>query len=352
MHTEILQPLYIWYLSNRRKLPWRDIKDPYLIWISEIILQQTRITQGLPYYQRFVSRFPDVKSLAEASEDEIMKIWEGLGYYSRARNLHSTACAILKNYNGIFPNEYSIIRKMKGIGDYTAAAVASIAFGQPYALADGNVLRVLSRYFGIETAVDTSAGKKYFNQLAQEILLNSDPGMHNQALMELGALICTPKNPDCQNCPVNGSCLAYANNTVQKFPLKSKIKEKITRHFNFILIESPLEILIEKRLSNDIWKNLYQLPLIETSHEFGDEEILNHKLVREISKKNNCNLETISPVITQILTHRKISARFIHLKCAEFIHHYDQYFWIGKKEISKFAFPVLIKKYLEKYGFN
>jgi A/G-specific adenine glycosylase len=281
--SNLTQALYRWYSFNKRTLPWRATRDPYLIWISEIILQQTRVAQGMPYYFRFTERFPDVKTLGEAPEDELMKFWEGLGYYSRARNLHIAAKSILKNYKGKFPVDYESIRNLKGVGDYTAAAIASIAFGLPYAAVDGNVERVLSRYFGIETSVHSANGKKIFRDLAREILLESDPGMHNQAMMELGALVCTPKNPDCPNCPLKLSCNAFLHGNVENLPLKQKSIKKNTRYFLFILMESTSQILIEKRTGSDIWRNLFQLPLVECEHqpEDGDlKSILNITIIR------------------------------------------------------------------------
>lgn len=348
MADELLNPLYSWYALNHRKLPWRGVDNPYLIWISEIILQQTRVSQGLPYYLRFIDRFPDVKSLAEAPEDELMKVWEGLGYYSRARNLHTAAKSILKNYKGSFPSDYSSIRQLKGTGEYTAAAVASIAFNLPYAVTDGNVLRVLSRYFDLDVPIDSSSGKKYYSALAKELLLTGNPGMHNQAIMELGALVCTPKNPDCLQCPLSHSCKALINKKVQQRPVKSKPKEKIIRYFNFLFIESNMHTLIEKRVTHDIWKNLYQLPLIETHRLLEEFEIFNHEEFTKYLNMEGFTIHSISPIFTHLLTHRVIKARFFHIKCRTITNHDPKFILINKEEISKFAFPVLIKRYLEK----
>ena len=195
-----------WYMHNKRELPWRDTKDPYFIWISEVILQQTKVQQGLPYYINFINTFPTIKSLAEASEDKVLKLWQGLGYYSRARNLHSAAKQIILNYSGKFPKEYKSILSLQGIGPYTAAAISSIAFNLPYAVVDGNVIRVLSRFFSINIPFDTTLGKKYFQNLAQELLLENNPATYNQAIMDFGAVICTPKKPDCYSCVLNLSC--------------------------------------------------------------------------------------------------------------------------------------------------
>jgi A/G-specific adenine glycosylase len=344
-------PIYLWYSGNQRNLPWRNVSDPYLIWISETILQQTRIAQGLPYYLRFTGRFPDVKTLAEAAEDELLKMWEGLGYYSRARNLHFAAKSILKNYEGKFPDSYESIRKLKGVGDYTAAAVASIAYGLPHAAVDGNVLRVLSRYFGIDLPVDSAIGRRTLLDLANEILLIIDPGMHNQAMMEFGALICTPKNPDCINCPLNDSCNAYSTNRTTKLPVKSKRIRKTTRYFIFVLLESASHILLEKRINSDIWKNLYQIPAMETEQQAGDADILEIPEIRNIFRQTGSRLVKLSPVYIHELTHRKICARFVHIQCVDITCFGGNFMQVNKEELYKFAFPVLIKKYLAENNF-
>ena len=227
--------IYDWYRINKRELPWRNTNDPYKIWISEIILQQTRVAQGTDYYLRFIERFPTVTQLATANEEEVLKLWQGLGYYSRARNLHTAAKTILESYGSTFPGNYKDIIHLKGIGPYTAAAISSIAFNLPYPTVDGNVYRVLSRYFGIGTAIDSNAGKKEFGQLAEELLLKKDPGMHNQALMEFGALQCTPKSPLCTECPVASSCFAFENALTEQLPLKEKKYEVSKGRIDFIV---------------------------------------------------------------------------------------------------------------------
>ena len=341
--------IYIWFRKNQRQLPWRKTRDPYLIWLSEAILQQTRVAQGLPYYERISSRFPDVKSLAESSEDELLKYWEGLGYYSRARNLHSAAKYILNNYEGIFPSSYSDIRSLKGVGDYTAAAVASIAFGLPYAAVDGNVIRVLSRFFGIEISADTPAGRRVLNELAQELVPDEDPGLHNQAIMEFGALVCTPVNPSCHVCPVVSSCYAFKNKQTDRLPLRSKGVVKQPLHFIYLLIESGNDILIEKRTSKGIWKNLYQLPLIETNTLLPDEDILQLPEIGDLLDSPDSLLGKISDPVTHILTHRIIRARFVHVKNHNLSPIWSKYLRVNNQEIYKFAYPVLIKKYLTRH---
>jgi A/G-specific adenine glycosylase len=344
-------PIYLWYSGNQRNLPWRNVSDPYLIWISETILQQTRIAQGLPYYLRFTGRFPDVKTLAAAPEDDLLKLWEGLGYYSRARNLHFAAKLILKNHEGKFPDSHDSIRRLKGVGDYTAAAVASIAYGLPYAAVDGNVLRVLSRYFGIDLPIDSAIGRKTFRDLANEILLIRDPGMHNQAIMEFGALVCTPRNPDCINCPLHGSCIAFSTNRTAKLPVKSKRIRKTTRYFIFVLLESTSHILLEKRISSDIWKNLWQLPAMETEQQAGDADILERHEISQVLRQTGSRLVKLSPVYIHELTHRKICARFVHIQCVDITCFGGNFMQVNKEEMYKFAFPVLIKKYLTENNF-
>ena len=256
-----------WYTINKRILPWRSTSDPYAIWLSEIIMQQTQIKQGSSYYTHFITQFPTVFDLAQASEDEILKLWQGLGYYSRARNMHYTSIDIVNQYKGKFPENYAMLLKLKGIGEYTAAAIASIAFNQPYAVVDGNVFRVLSRIFGIYTPIDSTKGKKEFNTLANKLLNTNDSGSHNQALMEFGALHCTPKRPNCHDCIFSNDCVAHNLQHIDKLPVK-KGKQKIQeRYFNFIVISDNEYIYLNKRTKKDIWKNLYEFPIIEMSNK-------------------------------------------------------------------------------------
>src|ERR1041385_985871 len=251
------QILLSWYARNRRDLPWRKTRDPYKIWLSEVILQQTRVQQGLPYYLAFVKKCPDVKKLAAAPEDEVVKLWQGLGYYSRARNLHAAAKMVVKDFAGKFPGNYEDLRKLKGIGDYTAAAIASLSFDERKAVVDGNVYRVLSRIFGIEDAIDSTVGKKIFSELANELISQKFPADHNKAIMEFGALQCVPKNPDCKNCPFVLHCYAQKKKIIHLFPLKSK-KTKITdRFFYYLVIRHKGHIYIKQRTGKDIWKGLF-----------------------------------------------------------------------------------------------
>lgn len=252
-----------WYQQNKRDLPWRHTRDPYVIWLSEVILQQTRVDQGLPYFHRFLERFPRVEDFAGASEDEILRLWQGLGYYSRARNMHQAAKTVLREHHGRFPSHYTQLLQLKGVGEYTAAAIASFAADEAQAVVDGNVFRVLSRYFGIATPINSSAGKKEFGALAQEVLNKKSPGLHNQAMMEFGALHCTPKKSACFTCPLRLSCTALATDQVNELPVKLKSKPPRHRIFHYLLYRQGDQVLVNKRGPGDIWQNLYELPLIE-----------------------------------------------------------------------------------------
>lgn len=335
-----------WYVENKRELPWRNTTDPYLIWISEIILQQTRVVQGYEYFLRFVHRFPDVKSLASASEDEVMKYWQGLGYYSRARNLHTAA----KSMNGAFPVTYNEVRALKGVGDYTAAAICSSAFGMPYAVVDGNVYRVLSRYFGIDTPIDSTEGKKIFAALAEEMLHKSRPAEYNQAIMDFGAIQCTPQNPNCMFCPLADSCSALANGQVIQLPVKQH-KTKITnRYFNYIYVRMGAYILIHKRIDNDIWKNLFELPLIETEKEISEEEFLAcpqfcaHFAIGEVPI-----IRSVLRNVKHVLSHRVIYANFYEVELPEGSASFAVYQRVRREDLEQYAVPRLIHAFLEKY---
>lgn len=273
MHP-IAGKLIEWYGVNRRDLPWRKTQDPYRIWLSEIILQQTRVEQGLPYYHRFEEDFPDVSALALADEQKVLKAWQGLGYYSRARNLHKTAKIIHEKFNGVFPNDYDSIRELPGIGDYTSAAIASFAFQLPHAVVDGNVYRFLSRIFGIDAPIDSTAGKRLFQKTASELIEGAPPDRFNQALMEFGALHCTPARPNCGNCVFSESCIALKTGTVSSLPVKSKKQKVRDRYFNYLVVRKSDEFFIKRRGDKDIWKNLWEFPLIESDEKKNEEWVL------------------------------------------------------------------------------
>jgi A/G-specific adenine glycosylase len=335
-----------WYLKNKRDLPWRNISDPYKIWLSEIILQQTRVEQGLPYYLKFIQNYPDVKKLANAHEDEVLKLWQGLGYYSRARNLHFTAKEIATKHKGNFPSNYHEIRALKGIGDYTAAAIASFAYNLPYAVVDGNVMRVLSRYLGIDVAIDSSKGKKIFAEAAQELLDKENPAVYNQAIMEFGATFCIPVKPDCENCIFIDSCEAFRQKKVNEFPYKSK-KTKITkRYFHYFILDYKGKTYLHKRKPGDIWQGLYEFPLHEAKSHLEFDELLKSHLLKDVAKHSKMRLIKTSSTKKHILSHQHIFAQFyqIHLN-KPFIN--ERYIEIPFEALNNYALPRLIHRYLE-----
>lgn len=340
--------IHKWYKQNKRDLPWRNTKNAYFIWISEIILQQTRIAQGTNYYLRFIKNFPTVYDLANAHEDEVLKLWQGLGYYSRARNLHAAAKTIVSLYKGQFPDSYHTILGLKGIGPYTAAAIASIAFNLPYPAVDGNIYRVLSRYFGIDTPTDSSEGKKQFQELAEELIQNQPPGMHNQALMEFGALQCIPKSPNCSLCPISEGCYAFLNNKIEQFPVKSKKTKQRVRYFYYYLIDDGVHIYINRRTSNDIWKNLYELPLLEQEKEMEDKDLLQKKI--PFINRIPYNIKLISAVKKHILSHQIIFSKLIHVEVSCDINISKQLIRVNKKDISKFAVPRLVEQFFDDFN--
>lgn len=344
-------PVHKWYSINQRDLPWRKTRDPYLIWLSEVIFQQTRIDQGLAYYNRFAEAFPTIADLANASEDQVLKLWQGLGYYSRARNLHQTAKYINDQLNGIFPEEHHLILKLKGIGGYTAAAIASISFNKEYPAVDGNVYRVLSRYFGISTPIDSTAGKKEFYNLALELIRGTDPGMHNQAIMEFGALQCIPRNPVCSVCPLTAKCYASINNKAGEFPVKLKRTSQRNRYFNYIVIDGKDYFWIRKRTNDDIWKNLYEFPLVETENKTElDEVLLAAQQSNIINPKVPIVVEEISNWKTHILSHQRIHFRFIRLSHHNEITSEADLIKVSKQDIFNFAVPRLLEAYLSAHS--
>lgn len=266
--------LVSWYLDNKRDLPWRNTTDAYIIWLSEIILQQTRVEQGLPYFNRFATRYPTVNHFAAAPEDDILKLWQGLGYYSRGRNMLKTAQVIQQQYNGQFPTAYTELIKLKGIGEYTAAAISSFSANEARAVVDGNVYRVLARYFGIDEPINSPKGKKLFQQLADEALDRSRPAVHNQAMMEFGAMLCKPKNPACGICPVRLGCTVFKTNATTVLPVKLKKVNVRKRFFNYVLMFKGDQLVVNKRNEGDIWANMYDLPLIETNAETSTEQLM------------------------------------------------------------------------------
>lgn len=358
-----------WFKDNRRALPWRETKDPYAIWLSEVILQQTRIAQGRAYWEKFITTWPTYESLAGASEDEVLKAWQGLGYYSRARNLHAAAQQLVAL--GGFPITYKAIRQLKGVGDYTAAAIASIAFGEPVAVVDGNVYRVLSRYFGIDTPIDTTQGKKEFAALAQELLYTQDPSGYNQAIMDFGAILCTPANPLCHQCPLIDTCRAYQQQTIALLPVKAKKIKQTERHFHYVCILHEDEIAIHQRGGGDIWQGLWELPDLATIKALNTNAFLGHakstndqttpKQPYSDARKHNEKGEeatTMAPFpedfteicrdIKHVLTHQIIHADLYLWIVSHRPSLPEDYIWIKTDKLSHYAIPRLMEILLEK----
>ncbi|WP_419700817.1 A/G-specific adenine glycosylase [Mucilaginibacter sp. NFX135] len=303
-----------WYLQNKRDLPWRNTTDAYVIWLSEIILQQTRVEQGMPYFYRFLERFPNVSSFATAHEDEVLKLWQGLGYYSRGRNMLKTAKLVQEQYQGKFPQRYDELIKLKGIGEYTAAAIASFSANEAKAVVDGNVYRVLARYFGIAEPINSTGGKKTFQELANNLINKKTPGLHNQAMMEFGAMLCKPKNPACGICPVHLSCVAFTTNATTALPVKLKTVKVRERFFNYFLVTDGNSILMNKRADKDIWANLYDLPMVETASLLPFPELMDHPAVKEFFGNDIKISEDIVPIQKHILTHQRLNIRVIKVQ--------------------------------------
>jgi len=336
-----------WYQKNKRALPWRETIDPYIIWISEIILQQTRVAQGMDYYLRFTERFPNVKSLAAAEEDEVLKYWQGLGYYSRARNLQAAAKDIMKRFNGHFPVSYADILSLKGIGEYTAAAITSSAWNLPYAVLDGNVFRVLSRLFALDIPIDTLKGKKEFTRLATAIMNPAKSRLHNQAIMEFGALQCIPKNPDCLSCPLVDKCLAYRRGEVQSYPVKkNKIKTR-DRFFHYFHIQYKGDTWLHRRGGKDIWTGLYEFPLIETATAMDFAELEHTEDFRCLFQRAGYISVDMKPQIRHVLSHQVLYANFYRIEIEKEIEGLNSYLRISSAEIEQYAVPRLIHLYLE-----
>ncbi|HEX6914159.1 MAG TPA: A/G-specific adenine glycosylase [Chitinophagaceae bacterium] len=333
--------------KNTRVMPWKGEKDPYRIWLSEVILQQTRVEQGLGYYERFLARFPSIEILAAAKEDSVFKLWEGLGYYSRCRNLLETARTIMNEYNGVFPQRYDEILKLKGVGPYIAAAIASFAYNLPHAVLDGNVFRVLSRIYGINKPVDSTEGKKTFRSVAEENLDRSNPGLYNQAIMDFGATVCKPISPCCDGCVMESICVARKHNTVNQLPVKEKSIVKKQRWFYYFLLQVENRVLIQRRNGTDIWCGLHEFYLYEspTAMEWTDRKLRswlnNHLGIRDYT------LYYMSERSTQQLTHQKINGQFISLGLEEIPASLKDHAWVSINSLRKLAFPALINQHLK-----
>ena len=347
-YNYISTELITWYDKNKRDLPWRDISDPYRIWISEIILQQTRVNQGLNYYKRFIERFPTVAMLAEADEDSVLKYWQGLGYYTRARNLHKAAKQVMDCFNGIFPSGYKNIIKLAGIGEYTAAAISSFAFNEHFAVVDGNVYRVLSRLFNIQTPINSSSGKKEYALLAQDLLSETQPALHNQALMEFGALQCVTASPNCDICPLKLICIAFKDNLVSTLPVKSQKKKSTNRFFNYLFILFEDNTFLQKRVAKDVWQNLYEFPLIEADRLLSAQELVETENFTFIfNDLTDVEIDKITDPVKHVLSHRVIFAQFIFIKVSGRNEKLKQFIQVQLNDIDHYAVSRLMELFLE-----
>jgi A/G-specific adenine glycosylase len=336
-----------WYFKECRTLPWRETNDPYHIWISEIILQQTRVDQGLSYYRAFVERFPDLTSLASAPLADVLKQWQGLGYYSRARNLHQTAIQLVENYQGTFPDTYEALIKLKGIGPYTAAAIASISFKKPYAVVDGNVFRVLARLLMIDTPIYTTAGKRLFAEIATSWLDRERPDWHNQAIMEFGALQCLPANPHCAHCPFQEECLAYRFQRVAELPVRQPAKSKRVRNFYYFVFQDQRHTWLTERTQKDIWQHLWEFPLIESEEELSLEDLLNRD---EVNKWLTPSSQVGTPVcFDQALSHQLIHATFIPVRQEDTFLLPSNWKTIALDQLDEYPVSRLTEKFINQY---
>jgi A/G-specific adenine glycosylase len=347
MNADFTRKLLQWNSSeNDRKMPWKGEKNPYKIWLSEIMLQQTRVEQGWAYYEKFIGNFPTIHHLAKAPDEKVFKLWEGLGYYSRCKNLIETARIIVNQYQGIFPSDYDSIKALKGIGPYTAAAIASFAYNLPYAVVDGNVQRILARYFGITTPVDSTKGKKLFDQLAQALLDTKNPARYNQAIMDFGATVCKPQNPLCHQCVQKKECVAFELEQVKTLPIKEKKLQKKDRWFTYYLVVVGNKIYIRKRMENDIWQNLYEFLLSESDTHPRDE--VSDEYLKRVLGKQPYSIVAVSKTYRQQLSHQNIHGRFILVKASKESRELKLYTATELKKIRQYAFPGLINKFLEK----
>ena len=331
---------------NNREMPWKGIRDPYKIWLSEIILQQTRVEQGLAYYNRFIEHFPTVHDLAAANDDQVFKLWEGLGYYSRCRNLLITARQISQELNGQFPADHKGLLGLKGIGPYTAAAIGSFAFGLPLAVLDGNVYRVLARFFGLKTPIDTTEGKHQFSYLADQLLDKNNPGLYNQAIMDLGAVICTPKKPACENCPLKLNCSAHVSQNWNELPVKSKKVAVRQRFLYYLILEHNGSRLVRKRTTSDIWQNLFEYVLREVVEPVTEKELIDPEFwgLTDLSPWKNPFL--FSGELIHVLTHQRIHSNCLYIKIEHKIN-LEGYSWKEAAEWQQLSFPKLINRFLE-----
>jgi len=341
--TFFTEQLLAWYQPTDRPMPWKAEKDAYKVWLSEIILQQTRVEQGLPYYLKF----PTVRHLAQAPADDVMKLWQGLGYYSRARNLHAAAKYIDGELGGVFPDNYEDLLKLKGVGEYTAAAIASFVFGEPRAVLDGNVYRVLARYFGIHTPIDSPTAKKQFGQLANQLIPNGNPGLYNQAIMDFGATVCKPAQPLCGTCPLATQCVAKKENLQNLLPIKAEKVKQRERFFHYIVINAEDQTLLQQRMGKDIWQELYQFPMLEADSLLAPESTAVGAFINQLGL-DNWQITAAKGPYSQKLTHQKINAWFIEVTQQQKLNVAEgSYKTVEREKLNNFAFPKIIDCYLQ-----
>lgn len=337
-----------WYHDHKRALPWRETKNPYIIWLSEIILQQTRVEQGTPYFFKFVEEYPNVTKFAAAEQASILRLWQGLGYYSRARNMHKAAKQVVDLYDGIFPTHYKDLLSLPGVGQYTAAAIASFSENHPHAVVDGNVFRVLSRYFGIEEPINSTAGKKLFSKLADELLDRVHPGEYNQAMMDFGAMQCKPKNPDCSICPLQVDCVAYGKGLQAELPKKLKGKKSRNRYFHYFVLERDGEVMMSQRPEGDVWTNLFEFPMLETSEMQSHIELQASAAFRDIF--GDAQLRPIVGMQKHVLSHQNIYASFYKLENIDTdIAKKSNWNYYLLENLDKLAKHKLISSFVERY---
>jgi A/G-specific adenine glycosylase len=333
--------------ENFRQMPWKGEKSPYRIWLSEIILQQTRVEQGWAYYEKFISAYPDVSALAAAPDAEVFKMWEGLGYYARCRNLLKAARKVVADFGGIFPSDHGALLSLHGVGPYTAAAVASFAYGLPHAVVDGNVLRVLARYFGVEESVDEIPVRKQMDQWAQSLLHLPDPGAYNQAIMDFGATVCKPANPSCDLCPMTTNCIAFRDARQDSLPAKTPKVPRRERWMYYLVVVSSGHVALCERTGKDVWRHLYQPILLETDAALAPAQLITHPLVKTLSQGREISPDQLSDVYTQLLTHQQISGRFVVVHVPKRPDLPPPYEWFPLSGLSSVAFPRHIRYFFD-----
>ena len=345
--------LLAWYDVNKRDLPWRDCGDPYKVWVSEVMSQQTRIEAMKPYYDNWMRLFPTLEELAKASEDEVVHAWQGLGYYSRARNLHAAAKSIMEQFGGVFPREYKEILSLKGIGEYTAAAIVSFVWNKPYPVVDGNVYRVLSRLYAVDTPIDSTLGKKQFAELAALVMNPKYAGTHNQAIMEFGALQCVPQNPDCEVCPLKECCMAYASGNVQAFPVKQNKTKTRPRYFHYLYIIYKGQTWLSRRGKKDIWEGLYEFPLIETAEPMDFAGLQQTEAYRKLfDGAGRMNVSVDMSEVKHVLSHQVLYTTFYRVEIEKVTDALNSYLAVPYEDIERYAVPRLVHIYLEKLNGN